>query len=162
LLKRNGLLLLNEIVGKGAVMHLTFGLLDGWWRHEDEGLRLEGSPALAAETWRRVLEEEGFRSVSLPMGSVEGLGQQIIVAESDGMIRRARPKLEREPVELVVETAELSAASETLERRRAAAEPRAASLSARASRGAAGAATADDALRERGTRLFRKLVGTVL
>src|SRR5262249_36168980 len=31
MLKRHGLLLLNELTHKSLFLHLTFGLLDGWW-----------------------------------------------------------------------------------------------------------------------------------
>ncbi|MDD5271642.1 MAG: beta-ketoacyl synthase N-terminal-like domain-containing protein, partial [Methylovulum sp.] len=87
-LKRNGLLLINEGIQKTVVGTLTFALLDGWWLYEDEELRLSGSPLLSPETWQRVLREEGFAQVLLPIESARELGQQIIVAESDGWIRQ--------------------------------------------------------------------------
>ncbi len=90
-LKANGLLVLNEITSKSVFMHLTFGLLSGWWAYEDAELRMDGSPGLTMDTWKRVLEEEGFRGVSFPARDAQGLGQQIIVAESDGIIRQKQP-----------------------------------------------------------------------
>ena len=89
LLKPNGLLLLNELSGKSLFTHLTFGLLEGWWRYEDVALRLPGCPALDPAGWRWVLAEEGFRSVCFPAEQLHHLGQQIIVAESDGIVRQA-------------------------------------------------------------------------
>ena len=57
LLRPNGLLLLNELSTKSLFTHLTFGLLEGWWRYEDVPLRLPGCPALAlpagAGPWKR-------------------------------------------------------------------------------------------------------------
>ena len=48
LLRRGGLLVLNELSTAGSVFaHLTFGLTEGWWRFEDAPLRFAGSPALA-------------------------------------------------------------------------------------------------------------------
>ncbi|HKX27774.1 MAG TPA: beta-ketoacyl synthase N-terminal-like domain-containing protein, partial [Blastocatellia bacterium] len=82
------MLLLNEMYGKSLPVHLTFGLLEGWWRYEDAALRVEGSPGLSRESWKRVLEQEGFRGVSFPAAAAHELGLQIIMAESDGLIRQ--------------------------------------------------------------------------
>ncbi|WP_052421797.1 SDR family NAD(P)-dependent oxidoreductase [Paenibacillus sp. FSL P4-0081] len=87
-LKKNGLLLLNELHGQSMFTHLTFGLLDGWWRYEDARLRMPGSPGLSPGTWLNVLEDEGFRSVHFPAETVHSWGQQIIMAESDGVVRQ--------------------------------------------------------------------------
>ncbi len=89
-LKKNGLLVLNEFVRTSVYAHVTFGLLDGWWLYEDKGLRMEGSPGLTTEAWKRVLEEEGFGKVWSAVPDGDGVGQQIIVAESDGIIRQER------------------------------------------------------------------------
>ena len=89
-LRRGGLLLLNELNGSALFVHLTFGLLEGWWRYEDAALRLPGCPGLAPETWARVLKEEGFPAVLFPAEESHGLGQHIIVAQSDGVVRQAR------------------------------------------------------------------------
>jgi rhizoxin synthesis polyketide synthase RhiC len=50
-------------------------------------LRIPGCPGLSPRAWQGVLEEEGFRSVQFPANEAHGLGQQIIVAESDGIVR---------------------------------------------------------------------------
>jgi acyl transferase domain-containing protein/NAD(P)-dependent dehydrogenase (short-subunit alcohol dehydrogenase family)/acyl carrier protein len=89
-LKRNGLLLLNEISGNALFTHLTFGLLEGWWLYEDTKLRIPGCPGLSPQTWQAVLEDEGFRSVLFPAQEAHELGQQIIVAESDGIVRQKK------------------------------------------------------------------------
>ena len=88
LLKSNGVLLLSEALGQSLLVHLCFGLLEGWWRFEDEALRLPGSPGLAADTWRHVLDSEGFVPVRFPAESAHVFGQQIIVAVSDGTVRQ--------------------------------------------------------------------------
>ncbi|HEX2924645.1 MAG TPA: SDR family NAD(P)-dependent oxidoreductase, partial [Ruminiclostridium sp.] len=87
-LKTNGLILLNELSNNNLFNHLTFGLLEGWWLYEDQPLRIPGSPGLYPKTWKRVLEGEGFQSVFFPAEDVHNLGQQIIIAESDGVVRQ--------------------------------------------------------------------------
>ncbi len=51
-------------------------------------MRIPGCPLFAPETWVRLLEEEGFGRILLPLAAARHLGQQIFVAESDGMVRR--------------------------------------------------------------------------
>jgi NAD(P)-dependent dehydrogenase (short-subunit alcohol dehydrogenase family)/SAM-dependent methyltransferase len=87
-LKRHGLLVLNEMNGRSLFLHLTFGLLEGWWSYDDEAVRIRGTPALASDTWERLLVEAGFHAVVLPAGAAHRYGQQIVVAESDGVIRQ--------------------------------------------------------------------------
>ncbi|SFS42465.1 PfaD family polyunsaturated fatty acid/polyketide biosynthesis protein [Marininema halotolerans] len=87
LLKNQGLLLLNEISGNSLFLHLTFGLLEGWWLYEDPELRREGCPALSPHSWKSVLYEKGFSTVGFPVEETHSWGQQIIVAESDGVIQ---------------------------------------------------------------------------
>lgn len=87
-LKKNGLLLLNEINDHNIYSHLTFGLLEGWWLYEDPDLRIPGCPGLYPDSWKMVLESEGFRYVSFMAEQSHQLGQQIIAAESDGIVRQ--------------------------------------------------------------------------
>ncbi|MDB6041343.1 MAG: Amino acid adenylation protein, partial [Verrucomicrobiales bacterium] len=87
LLKRNGHLILDEIAGPSIFAHLTFGLLPGWWLFEDEHLRISGSPGLYPKTWARLLRDEGFVSVSFPAEEAHFLSQQVVIAESNGLIR---------------------------------------------------------------------------
>ncbi|MDN9009025.1 SDR family NAD(P)-dependent oxidoreductase [Brevibacillus laterosporus] len=87
LLKRNGIIVINEITEKTLFHHLTFGLLEGWWLYEDDKLRIPGCPALCAEGWKKALTAEGFTSVSFPAIDAQELGQQIVAAKSDGLIR---------------------------------------------------------------------------
>ncbi|WP_445429502.1 beta-ketoacyl synthase N-terminal-like domain-containing protein [Bacillus atrophaeus] len=90
-LKKNGLLLLNEINSHNLYSHLTFGLLEGWWLYEDPELRIPGCPGLYPEMWQKVLEGEGFRYVSFMAEESHQLGQQIVAAESDGVVRQKQP-----------------------------------------------------------------------
>ena len=91
-LKNHGLILLNELARNTLFTHLTFGLLDGWWLYEDAELRLPGCPGLSSHSWQKVLEQEGFHSVMFPVQAAHDLGCQIIVAESDGIVRQARER----------------------------------------------------------------------
>ncbi|HVI46509.1 MAG TPA: SDR family NAD(P)-dependent oxidoreductase [Chitinophaga sp.] len=77
-LKEGGLLLLIELRDKTVYQHLTFGLLEGWWLHQDTTLRIPGSPGLYPETWKRVLEEEGCCDVCFPANRME---MQVITAQ---------------------------------------------------------------------------------
>ena len=80
LLAADGALVLNELATPTPFLHLTFGLLDGWWRYRDAELRIPGCPGLAPDTWQKVLEEEGFTAVSFPAALVHDTGHQIVVA----------------------------------------------------------------------------------
>ena len=87
-LRSNGLILLNELCEQTLFGHLTFGLLEGWWRHEDPELRIDGTPLLSVDSWTRVLQTEGFKSPWFPVEIARSLGQQVIVTESDGLVRQ--------------------------------------------------------------------------
>ncbi|UUM20780.1 SDR family NAD(P)-dependent oxidoreductase [Mycoavidus sp. SF9855] len=88
LLKGNGLLLLNELTDMGLFAHLTFGLLDGWWLAEDSALRIAGTPGLTSPMWQQVLAAEGFETITFPAEAAHGLGQQIVAAFSNGVVRQ--------------------------------------------------------------------------
>ncbi|EPH43453.1 non-ribosomal peptide synthetase [Streptomyces aurantiacus] len=98
-MRPGGLLFLNEMSRNTLLAHVTFGLLDGWWLYRDAALRVPGSPVLSAESWREVLEDEGFRTGAQPDTEAHALGQMLILAESDGRFRTAdapeRPAPER-------------------------------------------------------------------
>ncbi|NJC37104.1 acyl transferase domain-containing protein/acyl carrier protein/SAM-dependent methyltransferase [Xanthomonas arboricola] len=87
-LKRNGVIVLNEVCATSLFAHATFGLLKGWWLYADAHLRLPGSPALSPESWCDVLAQQGFGAIALPAENARALGQQIIVAASDGWVRQ--------------------------------------------------------------------------
>lgn len=96
LLKRNGVIVINEITEKTLFNHLTFGLLEGWWLYEDTALRIPGCPGLCAKGWKKALTVEGFTSVLFPAIDAEELGQQIFVAKSDGLIRH-KQDIQKQP-----------------------------------------------------------------
>ncbi|MBH8608803.1 beta-ketoacyl synthase N-terminal-like domain-containing protein, partial [Thermoactinomyces sp. CICC 10521] len=98
-LKKDGLLVLNEISSHSLFLHLTFGLLQGWWLYEDETLRLPGGPAVPPAIWKHVLEREGFENMHFPAQKAHPWGQQIIIAESDGKVRQ-EARRQAKPVSL--------------------------------------------------------------
>ncbi len=88
LLKRGGVLLLNEMAARSDLATLTFGLTDGWWGGADAGVRLPHSPLLDGDGWRGVLWRAGFRDATI---GGPGGGQSVVMAISDGWlpVRRA-------------------------------------------------------------------------
>ncbi|MFD1990497.1 SDR family NAD(P)-dependent oxidoreductase [Paenibacillus nicotianae] len=89
-LKKNGMLIVNEITDKSLINHLTFGLLEGWWAYEDEALRISGSPALSADSWKKILKREGFHSITYPASEALMFKQQVIASQSDGIVIHAK------------------------------------------------------------------------
>ncbi len=92
LLKTHGWLIMNEATDSSDFLTLAFGLLEGWWLFEDESDRLGGAPLLSAGMWENVLGEEGFRTILLPRhpADAKASGQSVIIAESDGFVRRKK------------------------------------------------------------------------
>ncbi|MBB4730016.1 SDR family NAD(P)-dependent oxidoreductase [Xanthomonas arboricola] len=95
LLRRHGLLLIQEMSANSPTSHLTFGLLDGWWLVKDPALRLPGCPALSFDGWKRVLAEAGFDAPSLIATTGHPYAQQVIAAHGDGLVRRPRASMEQ-------------------------------------------------------------------
>lgn len=85
-MKSNGVVLLNEMCSNNILAHVTFGLLDGWWLYRDGEVRIPGSPGLTGDSWVEILSELGYINAELPDINAKCLGQQIIVAASDGII----------------------------------------------------------------------------
>lgn len=77
-----GVLLLNETSRATLFTHVTFGLLEGWWRFIDGNLRIPGTPSLSAARWRAELEAAGFTWETCSPDEERALGQQIIVARA--------------------------------------------------------------------------------
>jgi len=80
-LKSDGVLLLNELSDNVLFSHLTFGLLEGWWRYDDQAYRIPGSPGLYPEQWKQALERAHFKHIDFPATVAHPLGQQVIVAQ---------------------------------------------------------------------------------
>ncbi|MGA5045398.1 amino acid adenylation domain-containing protein [Streptomyces arboris] len=91
LLRPGGVLVLNELARNDWWSHLTFGLLEGWWRFTD-GRRIEGGPALSSDAWRDVLRECGFDTVELLAEPAHDLGQQILLARAGSLVPRRDPR----------------------------------------------------------------------
>ncbi|MEJ2621928.1 MAG: SDR family NAD(P)-dependent oxidoreductase, partial [Candidatus Thiodiazotropha sp.] len=145
-LQHNGVILLNELGENSLFAHLTFGLLEGWWLYEDPMLRIKGSPGLLPETWQSVLEDEGLRCVLFPARAGADLGQQIIMAESDGVVRQKQPTLP-------MTKGETPAASAASNRREPATQRSVASLPAKAN---------DGWLLEKSTAYLKRVIGDTL
>ncbi|MBF0397987.1 MAG: SDR family NAD(P)-dependent oxidoreductase, partial [Desulfobacterales bacterium] len=86
LLKKNGILILNEATSVSEFSTLTFGLLEGWWLFEDEDLRIKNSPIINSSMWKTLLEEEGFNNVLILPDNKSS--QNVIISESNGEIRQ--------------------------------------------------------------------------
>ena len=124
LLKTHGWLVVNEVTESQDFTTLTFGLLEGWWLYEDMERRLESSPLLSAKGWQRLLEEQGFERVvtlAAPASTGRALGQNVIIAESDGLIIRsnaAAQKKETESLATSVPSKNITAAQLPIEEKR--------------------------------------------
>ncbi|HEX6095638.1 MAG TPA: SDR family NAD(P)-dependent oxidoreductase [Thermoanaerobaculia bacterium] len=94
-LKANGIVLINEMTATSIFLHLTFGLLPGWWAFTDDALRVPGSPSLSAETWERLLLGDGFTAFRRQSEEFAAFAQQVFVAQSDGAIRQPAIAVER-------------------------------------------------------------------
>ncbi len=87
LLAPGGLLLINETSQASLFTHVTFGLLEGWWRFTDAERRIPGTPSLTPDAWRSLLAESGLDWVAGSTPEECALGQQIIAARAPGHAR---------------------------------------------------------------------------
>lgn len=94
-MRAGGFIMLNEMSHKSLSTHLTFAMLDGWWLFQDPELRIPGCPGLYPEGWQRALKAEGFCNVLFPAEHGHDLGNQIVIARSDGLIRQQVPVAEQ-------------------------------------------------------------------
>ena len=62
LLKKNGIIIINELINKNDIATMTFGLTDGWWSYTDD-IRIKNTPLLTAESWKRVMSDSGYNEV---------------------------------------------------------------------------------------------------
>lgn len=84
LMKHGGRLLLLELSGNSLFSHLTFGLLEGWWRFGDGELREPYGPALSAASWRDVLLDQGYERIAFPCERLHGSDLQIVTGDAAG------------------------------------------------------------------------------
>ena len=95
LLTENGLLGLLEASHSPRWGTMIWGLAEGWWYFEDEDIR-QDSPMMPAETWKRLLVEEGFRSVeTFPSGSAGSRADTALILAQQGeeVVREIDPKI---------------------------------------------------------------------
>ncbi|ESP90256.1 SDR family NAD(P)-dependent oxidoreductase [Pseudoalteromonas luteoviolacea] len=105
LLKPGGVLILNELSEDSIFCHMTFGLLEGWWLHEDSAIRIPECPGLTSLGWKQALEQEGYQEVAFPQLSAHVLGQQIIVAKSNGVrFAQADTRADSQPSPAVIDS----------------------------------------------------------
>lgn len=76
LLKKGGIVIINEVTDRQDFATLTFGLTSGWWLYSD--YRIPNSPLISGETWEILLKEQNFLEV-IHHGSEL---QQVIVGRS--------------------------------------------------------------------------------
>ena len=65
LLRPGGVVVLLEGTETLPITDITLGMLDGWWRHDDDVDRSSG-PLLNRQQWQKVLHEAGFEAECLP------------------------------------------------------------------------------------------------
>lgn len=87
LLKRNGIVLVNEMTCFEIFSTLTFGLSDGWWGFHDD-LRISDSPLLNLEMWERLLKENGYQNIEVmpELEQRDKTTRHVIKAQSDGCV----------------------------------------------------------------------------
>lgn len=88
MVKPGGVLLLNETSKATLFTHITFGLLDGWWRFTDGQRRIPGTPSLTSSSWSEAMQQSGFKCIASSTAAEQALGQQIIAARADGNVKR--------------------------------------------------------------------------
>lgn len=85
-LKRNGVLVFDELGVARPFLTLTFGLTSGWWLFQDQDKRIPGSPGVSPDVWPLLLSETGFdRNICVTPESVP-FGRFVLMAHSDGLI----------------------------------------------------------------------------
>ncbi|WP_186400372.1 SDR family NAD(P)-dependent oxidoreductase [Stappia sp. P2PMeth1] len=107
-----GVLLVNETSRATLFTHVTFGLLEGWWRFTDGERRIPGTPSLAPESWAQALRESGFDWIAGSGEAERRLGQQLFAARATGMAEQAAAPAERPAATPVPASRPQAAASE--------------------------------------------------
>ncbi|MFH8786799.1 SDR family NAD(P)-dependent oxidoreductase [Streptomyces roseoverticillatus] len=83
-LRTGGELVFNELTTVTLPATVTYGLFDGWWAHDDTGLRLPGSPLLDVPGWTRLLAGAGYQvAAAMPdSGATTRNFQHVVVARA--------------------------------------------------------------------------------
>ncbi|WP_067221784.1 SDR family NAD(P)-dependent oxidoreductase [Stappia indica] len=107
-----GVLLVNETSRATLFTHVTFGLLEGWWRFTDGERRIPGTPSLAPESWAKALREAGFDWIAGSGKAERRLGQQLFAARAIGASASAAAPAEKPLAEPVAVSRPQEAASD--------------------------------------------------
>ena len=101
IMKKNGLVAINETTRRQDFATLTFGLTNGWWLFNDPSCRIANTPLLSVSQWRQQLLCAGFESF-VTTQSLSNLStvfdQSVMLAESDGIVFNStehKPVVER-------------------------------------------------------------------
>jgi acyl transferase domain-containing protein/SAM-dependent methyltransferase len=92
-LKASGLILLHDLTVDRVLNHLTIGLLDASWLPLEEETGKREGQVLEPETWKTVLQKEGFHSALFLSEKAHEWSHQVVMAESDGVIRQSFARL---------------------------------------------------------------------
>ncbi|KIG11558.1 Malonyl CoA-acyl carrier protein transacylase [Enhygromyxa salina] len=100
LLRRGGVLVLNEGTRHQHQLAQIFGLTPGWWLFTDPDHRIPGSPLATARQWRDLLASSGFEAIvaRAPTTATGPAFQSLIVGRSDGLVSRPERAARPEPV----------------------------------------------------------------
>lgn len=93
LLAPQGALVLLEGTRPERWLDLIFGLTDGWWRFSSDGVRAD-HPLVSAETWQRLLLEQGFaEAAAFPptVANEEAAPQAVIFARTQPLTTAPAP-----------------------------------------------------------------------
>ncbi|WP_412080952.1 amino acid adenylation domain-containing protein [Streptomyces sp. MCL20-2] len=97
LLKPGGLLVLNELTAIRPYLTVGGGVMEGWWAFQDEETRIPDSPLASPDSWLRLLAEEGYAQARAISADGTDLGQHVLIAESLGAERDAKPGVPAAP-----------------------------------------------------------------
>lgn len=87
LLRRNGVLVLNELLLGSMMGSLAWGSVPGWWSATDRQYRVEAAPFLPLESWLKIFSMTGFRDprmITVPTAPPHA--SAVLAVESDGWI----------------------------------------------------------------------------
>ena len=116
-----GALVLMEVTRHPHWIDLIFGLTDGWWRFEDDGLRAS-HPILPEASWRSLLLQRGWSRVeALSDTNRPGAAAQTVIAarwegRPDDSVRKTLARLRGQPRRGVEGHRVASATSSSFER----------------------------------------------
>ncbi len=108
LLRKGGLLLLNEASEKKGWIDITFGMTDGWWRFEDSKIRKD-HPLLGPSAWTGLMDMAGYEELSM-FTTVDSNGKQLSGQHVIAAFRPVAEEVAKHPVVLYISDAEIDSA----------------------------------------------------